>query len=120
MESRRSTLAVVSNSSEFVYLLQRYAERIGCSLMSVPPSGLAKMIYASGPVAVIFSSIEILEASQSLVGELTNRDIPILVCSSAIDEIRSRELGADYCLLHPLTYDNFQAALAHVAAQKRI
>jgi orotidine-5'-phosphate decarboxylase len=68
------------------------------------------------PVAILFPSIERLEAAQSLIADLTNCDIPILVCSSIADEARARELGADYCLLHPLTYDGFMAALVATRA----
>jgi hypothetical protein len=28
-------------------------------------------------------------------------------------------LGADYCLLHPLTYDDFQTALMNASGSKR-
>jgi hypothetical protein len=37
-----------------------------------------------------------------------------------IEEARARELGADYCLLHPLTYDDFQKALLLVTASDRV
>jgi hypothetical protein len=118
--SKQSTLVVISNSAAFIYLIQRFADRIGFSIMEALPSVLTETICRSEPVAVIFSSTEDLEASQALVAELTNRDVPIIVCSSEIDQIRTSELGADYCLLHPLTYGDFQAALAGITASKRV
>jgi CheY-like chemotaxis protein len=113
-------MVIVGNHSSFIYLLQRYADRIGCSLTVIIPSGTEPTIFSSEPVVVIFSSIETLEACQPLVAELTNRDVPILVCSSATDQLRARELGADYCLFHPLTYTDFQTALTHATASKHI
>jgi CheY-like chemotaxis protein len=111
---------IISNSPSFIYLLQRYADRSGFSVTVALPSVLAETICRSEPFAVIFSSAENLEAFQALVAELTNRDVPIIVCSSEIDQIRTRELGADYCLLHPLTYDDFQAVLASLTASNRL
>jgi CheY-like chemotaxis protein len=118
--SKQSTLVIISNNASFIYLIQRYADRIGFSVTVVLPTVLAETISRSVPIAAIFSSTENLEASQALVTELTNRDVPIMVCSSEIDQIRTRELGADYCLLHPLTYDEFQAALASITASNRV
>ncbi|RPJ28310.1 MAG: hypothetical protein EHM33_04925 [Chloroflexi bacterium] len=111
IQPKRSVIVIIGTSSSFLYLLQRYADRIGYSITVMLPSVVAETICRSEPVAVIFSSVESLEASQSLMADLANCDIPILVCSSVTDQIRTRELGADYCLLHPLTYDSFSAIL---------
>jgi hypothetical protein len=118
--SKQSTLVIIGKSASFNYLIQRYADRIGFSVTVALPSVLAETICRSKPVAVIFSSVENLEAFQPLIAELTNRDVPIMVCSSEIDQMRTRELGADYCLLHPLTYDDFQAALTSIATSNRV
>jgi hypothetical protein len=64
------------------------------------------------PATILFTSIESLEAAQLLVTGLANCDIPVLVCCSVADEARVRELGADHCLLHPLTYEGFHKVLA--------
>lgn len=93
------------------YLIQRYAERIGYLTQVVQAAASADELCGSKPAAVIFCSVDGLETSQPLVTGLTNCDIPILVCSSVTDEPRTRELGADQCLLHPLTYDDFLTAL---------
>jgi hypothetical protein len=75
-----------------------------------------------GPAAVWFASLETLEAFQPLNAALANCDIPLVVCSSVADELRARELGADYCVLHPLTYPDFVTALSAIGvagAEKR-
>ncbi len=116
-------IVIIGDSPSFIYLLQRYADRIGYSIaVTAPPSSLesAEVIRRLEPIAVILASVEILEASQSLVAELANRDIPVIVCSSEADQIRIRELGADYCLLHPVTFGDFQNALTIATAAKRV
>ncbi len=112
-------IVIIGDSPSFTYLLQRYADRIGYSFAVTLPSKSVETICRLGPAAVILASMEILEASQSLIAELANCDVPIIVCSSAADPIRAQELGADYCLLHPVTYDDFQNALAIASAAKR-
>ncbi len=119
---QRSTIVIIGDSSSFIYLLQRYADRLGYSIAVTPPSpsGSAEALCRMEPVAVILASVEILEASQSLVAELANCDIPVIVCSSEADQIRIRELGADYCLLHPVTFGDFQNALTIATTAKRV
>jgi hypothetical protein len=113
---RQTTLVIIGGSPSFHYLMRRYTERIGYSIEFISASVSMESVCGLRPFAVIFSSVETLENSQLLVAEMTNRDIPILVCSSTADQLRTRELGADYCLLHPLIYDNFSAILATAAA----
>jgi DNA-binding response OmpR family regulator len=105
-------ILLISTDSPLTYLIGRYAERSGYrieTLDSVPP---AQYVCASKPALLIFPSIESLESAQPTILELSNQDVPVLVCSSVADEARARELGADYCLLHPVTYDGFTTALA--------
>ena len=35
-----------------------------------------------------------------------------------VEKARAIELGADYCLLHPLTYDDFKTALVNATSSK--
>jgi hypothetical protein len=114
----KQTIVIISGNSSFNYLLQRYADRIGFPTMVIVPSESAKTICEIEPVAVIFPSVENLGGSQSLVAELTNCDIPIIVCSSAADQNRTHELGADYCLLHPLVYDHFSTVLETITSRR--
>jgi len=100
------------------YLFQRYAGRIGYTVSFEEGSSSAEAIRKSEPEAVIFPSVEILEGAQPLMAELTNSDIPIIVCSSVFDQEKTRELGADYCLLHPLVFDQFSAAV-HAAVRSQ-
>ncbi len=99
---KKSTLLLIGQDNMLHYLLKRYAEQ------------------TVKPIAIVFLSTELLEASQGFVEEMTSHETPILVCSSDGDEARAKELGADYCLLHPLTYDNFHAALLATGVSKQV
>ena len=103
---------MLGNDPALAYLIGRYAQQSGYAVTTLPGVVQAEAVCALKPAAILFTSIESLEASQLLMAGLVNCDIPILVCSSVADEARARELGADHCLLHPLTYDGFHQALA--------
>ena len=111
MPSSPPTILLLGNDASLVYLIGRYAERGGFSVQTLQMPPTAQEICAMQPAAVLFPSPENLEASQTLIAELENCDIPLLVCSSAADELRAHEMGADYCLVHPVTYENFIATL---------
>jgi CheY-like chemotaxis protein len=110
------TLLMIGNDAALAYLIGRYAERSGYGIYTMPITPPAAEVCALKPTAVLFLSLEKLEAAQTLVAELVNRDIPLLVCSSAPDRAQAHDLGADYCLLHPVTYDNFVAVLTAAGA----
>lgn len=112
-------ILLVGSDPTLSYLLGRFAERCGYQLAVNLESPSIREITAITPAAVVFPSTEILETSQALVAELASLDFPIIVCSSVAEETKARELGADYCLLHPLTCDDFQTALMNASASKR-
>jgi len=113
--SKQTTLVIIGGSTSINYLIRRYAERMGYSIVLMSSSIPAEAVCALLPLAVIFSSVETLEGSQPLVAGLANCDIPIVVCSSVMDQLRTRQLGADFCLIHPLGYDNFCETLTSAA-----
>jgi hypothetical protein len=114
MPARSPVILLVGNDAALAYLIERYAERSGCEVRVHPivpafPSGPD-----AKPAALLFSSIENLEAAQLQIAHLASAEVPLLVCSSINDQARARELGVDYCLVHPLTYDGFLGALTAV------
>lgn len=111
------TLIILGGDSSFNYLIRRYAERLGYSIVNMPISTVVEQVHELKPAAVIFASMENLEGAQPLALGLANRDVPLIVCSSLADQIRARELGADYCLVHPFVYDNFSAIFDAIASQ---
>jgi len=118
VEHKHSDIVVVGGDSSLQYLLERFAEQIGYTVSVENDPSSADAIRQSEPVAVIFPSVEILEGVQTLAVELTNCDIPIIVCSSVLDQAKTRELGADYCFLHPLVFDSFSSTLQTIAASQ--
>jgi DNA-binding response OmpR family regulator len=106
-----SKIMLIGNDTALTYLIGRYAEQGGyeLTLLSTDPS--AEEACELHPAAILFASIERLEAAQLLIEKLANCDIPVLVCSSVTDQARAQEMGADRCLTQPLTYDGFLTAL---------
>jgi DNA-binding response OmpR family regulator len=109
--SSHSNILMIGNDPALSYLIGRYVEQSGYGLTTVQMLPSAAEARALQPAAILFQSVESLETAQTLVKELAECDVPVLVCSSVTDEARARELGADRCLLHPLTYDGVLAAL---------
>jgi DNA-binding response OmpR family regulator len=114
----RPTILLVGNDAALGYLIGRFAERSGYQLTGFAENLSVEQIANVKPAVVIFLSTELLARNQVLVTELTKVDSPIMVCSSLAEEARARELGADYCLLHPLTYDEFKVTLVNASELK--
>jgi DNA-binding response OmpR family regulator len=115
----QSTILLVGDDPSLNYLLGRFAERSGYQLTHGLEGLSIAEISAVDPAVIIFLSAELLGKTPSLFGELASLDAPIIVCSSVAEESRAREWGADYCLLHPLTYDEFRIALKQLGISKR-
>jgi DNA-binding response OmpR family regulator len=116
MPAQPPVILLIGHDATLTYLIGRYAERSGYDVhlsSSVPSSA---EVCDLQPAALLFSSIEHLEAAQTLIADLSSCELPLLVCSSINDQVRARELGADYCLVHPLTYDSFIAALTAISS----
>jgi hypothetical protein len=112
----QSRLIIIGGNSSFHYLIQRYAEKIGCAILPLESSITIDRVCKLHPMGVIFASLENLESSRTFAAGLANRDVPIIVCSSVADQARARQCGADYCLLHPFAYDNFSLILDAIAS----
>ena len=110
--SPQSSILMLGNDLALAYLIGRYAQQSGYVVTTLPGVVKAEAVFALSPAAILFTSVESLEQAQPLIAGLANSDIPVLVCSSVADEARARELGADHCLLHPLTYESFHKTLA--------
>ena len=111
MNLGHSRIMLIGNDTALTYLIGRYAEQSGYELTPLSKDPSAEEACELHPAAILFASIERLEAAQSLIEDLANCEIPVLVCSSVADETRAREMGADHCLTQPLTYEGFLAAL---------
>ena len=110
VEPLKAEITLIGNDPSLAYLISRFAEKSGYQVTVQRGSLSIEEICTRKPCLVLFSSIENLESAQTLVNELADSEIPVAVCASMSDEARAHELGADHCLLHPLTYDGFLAA----------
>ena len=68
---------------------------------------------------VWLSSLDVLAAVHPRQSGLISDDAAVVVCASVADDLRARELGADYSALHPLTYADFLAAMSAVGVHTR-
>ena len=107
-------LLVVGNDVRLIHLLRRYGEQSGCQLIVPVPASEAMRAGPQQPTALVFLSLDDLQTAQTVVDDLAALETPVLVCASVAEEARARELGADACLLHPLTYEHFLAVLVAI------
>jgi len=107
----KPSILLIGNDPPLEYLLKRYANRGGYQLQSIHAIAPDVDICQMQPHSIWFSSLDVLEAFQPQRNTFLACNVPIVVCSSISDNARAMDLGADYLLLHPLTYDCFLSTL---------
>lgn len=107
-------ILLVGDDEALTYLIERYGERSGFRVQveRIPPTDTDPSW--PEPAVVWLSSIDVLATFRPREAGLISDDAPVVVCSSVADDRRARELGADFAVLHPLTYPDFLAALSAV------
>lgn len=115
----RPTILLVAPDDAFAYLIERYARRCGYGVDVLRPSLDAGLARTPGPAVIWFSSLQSLDELRPRERGLVSDDAPVIVFASRGDEPRARDLGADHCAIHPLTYREFLAALATVGLPAR-
>jgi len=108
----RPSILLIGNDPPLEYLLERYANSGGYRLQSLHAVDSDTDICQMQPQSIWFSSLDVLEEFQPRRSAFLACNVPIVVCSSIADNARAMELGADYLLLHPLTYDCFISTLS--------
>jgi hypothetical protein len=76
---------LIGSDASLTYLIQRYAEQSGYELTLLSSVPSVDEVCNLRPAAILFASIDRLEAAQSLIEGLANCEIPVLVCSSVAD-----------------------------------
>lgn len=110
----RSRIALVAGEQSLTYLMERYTERSGLGIEVVADPPPAAMLMEHAPALLWFPSLESLARWRGEAEHVAGNEPAVVVCTAVADERRARELGADYCLLLPLTYDDFRAAVSAV------
>jgi len=103
----KNKLLVVGTDSRLSYLLNRYADQCGMTIAETPVLPPMVEIQETNPSAIIFQSLDALRESHAWIIGFSDLDIQIFVCVAVAEEAAARELGADDCLFHPLTYEGF-------------
>jgi len=116
----QSSIWMIGSDAALTYLIRRFAEQGGFRLDAKPAVPPLEAVREKQPAAILFPSIESMETAARWIEALAghDHDVSILVCSSVTDQARARELGADACLLHPLTYEGFLSALSATRPSK--
>lgn len=104
-------ILLVGNDSMLSYLIKRYADQIGLDLEYTTSLLPIAEVVKIRPTHILFTSLLILKKSQFWIGTLLDLELHILVCSGIGEEPAARDFGADTCLIHPITFDDFQKAL---------
>lgn len=112
-------ILLIGHDTILTYLIERYAERTGYEVHVQPSVPALSAVHDLQPTVMLFSSIADFEAAQAQLAQPSNCEIPLVVCSAVNDQAQVRELGADYCLVHPLTYGSFLAALTAISERAR-
>lgn len=100
------------------HLLRRYGEQSGSIDIDVCPVPDIDVVRQAQPTAVVFLSLDQLQSEQPLIDSLASLETAVVVCAAVADEARARELGADDCLLHPVTYEHFLKVISAASLPK--
>ncbi len=117
-------ILLVENDPQFVYLIQRYAQRSGCQLTQVGsikeiealaakeiPDLILLDLALNGPDDSLEQSCKLL---QSFKADPVTAKIRVFICSASEVAMRGWEEYADGCLLKPVMYEDFVTTLASV------
>lgn len=113
-ETSRPIILLVGDDEALTYLIERYGERSGFQVQVERTASIDADGPWPEPAVVWLSSLDVLAAFRPRESGRISDDAPVVVCASVADDHRARELGADYSVMHPLTYPDFLAAMSAV------
>ena len=108
---------LVEDDPQFVYLIQRYARSSGCQVAHVDSVNQAvPLAQQEQPDLILLdipqSGTTSWQVLQALKADPATRKIPVFVCSASEVATRGWEEYAEGCLLKPVMYEDFMAALS--------
>jgi DNA-binding response OmpR family regulator len=112
----RPTILLIANHPQFMYLIQRYAERSGCRVISTSTVDVAlALMLRDRPAMVLLHMMSWPHDGWPILRRLkenrATHNIPITIISALADEARARDEGAAYWLWQPVMYADFLDAL---------
>lgn len=110
-------MVLIDTDPAFVYLIERYGQRCGCTVFSVPTLAAARPLIETTQPALVAVHVASPAADgwqvlTALKADAATRRLPVLACGAITDAAGAVEAGADCWLSKPVMYDDFEAALA--------
>jgi CheY-like chemotaxis protein len=110
------TVLLVEDDPAFIYLIQRYADKGGCRLVSTARGDEAlELARREWPVLILLDimlpGMDGWQVLRELKADASTSGIPVVLCSALSEEARGVEEGADGYLRKPVLYQDFMAAL---------
>lgn len=112
-------ILLVDDDSQFLYLVQRYADASGCTLIYANGANQAKSFALQETPDIILIDIgpaplEKLKILHTLKTDPETGHIPVYLCSASESAISGWEEEADGCLIKPVMYEDFEKIMANV------
>ncbi len=116
-EAPSPIVMLIEDDPGFTYLVQRYAQRSRCQMVTTKPDeSTLVLIQRTQPAVIVLDMAShrhtTLEMLRALKSNLTTSEIPVVVCSELEQESSSLEMGAEVYLPKPVMYYDFLTALA--------
>ncbi len=108
---------LIEDDPQFVYLIQRYASSSGCQLIHGDSITQAVSLAQKEMPQLILLDLALAGTDgwrvlQALKADPLTSKIPVFICSASEVATRGWEDYAEGCLLKPVMYEDFMAALA--------
>ncbi|HOU12036.1 MAG TPA: response regulator [Anaerolineae bacterium] len=112
-------LLVVGDDASFCYLMQRYAQKAACPVVTAHFADDALDIALRQTPLVVIVELDTpgdkgLHILNALKAHPLTRSIPVILCSWTAEADPCLDEGAALYLRKPILYDDFQTALADV------
>jgi len=114
---------LVEDDPQFVYLIQRYARSSGCQL--IHPDSISHAVSLAQKelpdlilLDLALNGTDGWQVLQALKADPVTCKMPVFICSASEVATRGWEDRADGCLLKPVMYEDFLAALTQLKVKE--
>ena len=119
-----STILVIGNNAHFCYLMRRYIRKsMFQPLFSTVGEEALAVAQREKPAAIVLEFDHLGTSSGQILrllkGHPDTQDIPVVLCSWQEDAQYGLQEGAIACLLMPILYEDFRAALAATLTKEK-
>jgi len=119
-----SSILVIGNNAHFCYLMRRYIRKsMFQPLFSTVGEEALAVAQREKPAAIVLEVDHLGSSSWQILhllkGVPDTRNIPVVLCSWQEDAQYGLQEGASACLLMPILYEDFRAALAATLTKEK-